>query len=72
MQVLIVAEQCEEAAIDDGRIVELGVRLASGNWCDRRIEDGRVAEPCVAVAGREGAGDGAAAARARDRELRRP
>ena len=74
MQILVVAQQREEAAVDDRRVVELGVRLASGDGCDGGIEDGRVAEPGVAIAGGEGARHGAAGARARDRaviELRR-
>ena len=66
MQIIIVAQQREKAAVDDRRVIELCVCLASGYGCDGGIEHGGVAEPRVAIAGREGARDGAAAAGARD------
>ena len=64
-QVLVVPQQDEEAAVHDRGVVELRVGVARGDRRDRRVEDGGVAQPGVAVAGGEGAGQGATGARAR-------
>src|SRR6266540_1831195 len=63
-QVLVVAQQCEEPGIDDWRVIELRVRVARGERRYRCFHRGRIAQPGVAIARGERAGDGAPGPRA--------
>src|SRR2546422_11457609 len=54
-QIVVVAEQHEEAGIDDRCVVELRVRVPSGEGGHRRFHHRGIAEPGVAIAGRKGA-----------------
>src|SRR5947208_1079883 len=71
-QIVVVAEQHEEPGIDDRSVVELRVRVPRGDGRHRRFHRRRVAEPRVAVSGRERARDRAPAAGARDRAIVEP
>src|SRR6266550_657135 len=71
-QIVVVAEQHEEAGIDDRRVVELRVRVSSGERSHRRFHHRGIAEPGVAIAGRKGARHGPPGARARDRAILEP
>ena len=63
----VVAHQHQEGGVDDGRVAQLGERVARRERRRRGVDDGRVAQQRVAVAGGERRGDGAAGARAGDR-----
>src|SRR5439155_216154 len=68
-QIVVVAEQHEEAGIDDRCVVELWVRVSSDERGHRRFHHRGIAEPGVAIAGRKGARHGPPGARARDRAI---
>src|SRR6187431_714434 len=63
-QILIVAEQDEEATVDDGSVFELPVREASHERRHGRVEHGRVTQSGVSVPGRERRGNDTAYTRA--------
>ena len=63
----VVAHQHQEGGVDDGRVAQLGERVARRERRRGGVDHGRVAEQRVAVAGGERRGDGAAGAGAGDR-----
>ena len=71
-QIVVVAEQHEEAGIDDRCVVELRVRVPSGEGGHGRFHHRGIAEPGVAIAGRKGARHRPPGARARDRAILEP
>jgi hypothetical protein len=65
-QVLVVPQENEEAAVDDGCVTELTVRERGHCRCDRGVEHRRVTEAGIAIARGERRRDDATYAGARD------
>ena len=65
-QHLVVAHQDQERLVDHRRVAQLGEHVTCGQWRRRGLDDRRVAQQRVAIAGRERRGHEPAGARTQD------